>query len=77
MILNYPKFTERSVYIKKTVEMKKKPAEINKLCAKCERKCKQSAETILLGCPNFSFKPQQLEINFKYSKKKDHENHHR
>ena len=48
--------------------MKKK--KINRLCVKCINKCKQTEETILLGCPNYEFKPQQLEIIFKYPKRK-------
>ncbi len=38
--------------------------DINKLCAKCMKKCKQSAEVILLTCPNFEQRPEQLEIKF-------------
>jgi len=49
--------------------MSKMNREINKLCIKCTRKCKQSAETLLLGCPNFEMKPQQLEIKFSFSGK--------
>lgn len=43
--------------------------QINKLCLKCLRKCKQSGQTELLTCPNFEKKPQQLEFNFKKKKK--------
>jgi|APSaa5957512622_1039677.scaffolds.fasta_scaffold32809_4 hypothetical protein len=41
----------------------------NKLCLKCELKCKQNADIILLGCPNFIKKPQQIEIKFSFPKK--------
>lgn len=43
---------------------------INNLCKKCERKCKQAKNVIVLGCPNFSKKPVQLEIKFSYYKKR-------
>jgi hypothetical protein len=49
--------------------MKKKINRYNKLCEKCLNNCKQSPDKILLGCPNYQFKPQQLEIKFKFPKK--------
>lgn len=45
-----------------------KKNEINKLCDRCERSCKQTAATILLSCPNFVKKPKQMEFKFSYSK---------
>ncbi len=46
-----------------------KEKEINKLCENCELTCKQLATTILLGCPHFVKKPQQIEIKFSYPRK--------
>jgi len=48
----------------------KEERKINRLCQKCIHDCKQSADVILLGCPNFEYKPQQLEFKFKYPKKR-------
>jgi len=47
---------------------KKELGEINILCEKCSRKCKQNKETLLVSCPKFKQKPQQLTFNFKYEK---------
>ena len=49
--------------------MSKEIKNINKLCIKCTHKCKQSAETHLLGCPHYELKPEQLEFKFKFSGK--------
>jgi len=53
---------------------KKEERKINKLCVKCINDCKQSSDTILLGCPNYQFKPQQMEFKFKFPKKKNENN---
>jgi len=39
-------------------------SDINKLCEKCTRKCKQKKEITLLSCPKFKQKPVQLTMNF-------------
>ena len=49
---------------------KKEIQKINKLCLKCSKKCKQSAEVTLFICPNYEYKEQQLELKFRYYKKK-------
>jgi len=53
---------------------KKDKKKINKLCSTCYKKCKQSAEVILLGCPNYEYEPQQLELKFRYRRKKNENN---
>ena len=45
------------------------PQKINKLCAKCTRKCKQSSDIILVKCPNFEKKAVQMEFKFAFPKK--------
>ena len=45
------------------------PKKINKLCAKCIGRCKQSSDIILLKCPNFEKKPVQMEFKFAFPKK--------
>jgi len=50
--------------------MKNKEKKINKLCQRCVNKCKQSADAILLSCPNYEYKPQQLEFKFSFRKKR-------
>ncbi|HCX72626.1 MAG TPA: hypothetical protein DHM37_02825 [Candidatus Cloacimonas sp.] len=50
---------------------------INKLCKKCIHNCKQTFEVILLGCPNFEYKSQQLEFKFVYPKRVKNENNSR
>lgn len=45
--------------------MKKKENEINKLCKRCSRECKQNADLKLIACPKFELKPKQLEFKFK------------
>ncbi|MCD4828756.1 MAG: hypothetical protein K8R90_04925 [Candidatus Cloacimonetes bacterium] len=42
----------------------KKAQPVNKLCDRCLRKCKQSADVTLVTCPNFDPIPQQLTIKF-------------
>jgi len=50
--------------------MKTKVREFNSLCQRCLNKCKQTKEIKLLGCPDYEKKPQQLQFNFSYRKKK-------
>jgi len=46
--------------------------DINKLCLRCLNACKQSEQVLLLHCPRYEYKPEQLEIKFpaKRNKKK-------
>jgi hypothetical protein len=59
--------------------MKNKKTKINKLCQVCQYPCKQNDETILLGCKNYKYEPQQLEFKFSFArkKKKDYANYNR
>lgn len=44
--------------------MKKEEAEINKLCRRCVRYCKQSQDILLLSCPRYQrrpFAPEELK----------------
>ena len=50
------------------MKSKKESFEINTLCEKCSRKCKQNKETLLVSCPKFKQKPQQLTFNFSMKK---------
>jgi len=52
--------------------MKKEETKINKLCERCLRKCKQSEGSLLVNCPKYMYKPQQLVFDFieKGSKRK-------
>ncbi len=56
---------------------KKNKPKINKLCSKCYNKCKQSADVILFSCPNYEYEPQQLELKFRYYRRRKNENNHR
>ena len=48
-----------------------KKDEINKLCKRCKKSCKQSKDIVLISCPNFKPMPVQLEFSFyKRTKKK-------
>jgi hypothetical protein len=38
--------------------------EVNRLCEKCSRKCKQLLEVELLGCKLFEAKPVQMTLDF-------------
>jgi hypothetical protein len=40
----------------------------NNLCCKCVKECKQPYNVVLVVCPKFKKKPQQLEFKFKYKK---------
>jgi hypothetical protein len=46
------------------------PKNINKLCERCSKKCKQTSEIKLLVCPKFVEKPRQLILDFKIKKLK-------
>jgi|GEM_PF-6700016 hypothetical protein len=48
--------------------MADKNQEINKLCEKCIKECKQPYNAMLIACPNFKKKPKQLEFQFKFRK---------
>jgi hypothetical protein len=50
---------------------KKEIQSINKLCLRCAKKCKQSGDVTLFICPNYEYKPQQLELKFRYRRKKE------
>jgi hypothetical protein len=43
--------------------------EVNRLCDKCSRKCKQPAGVELLGCKLYEAKPVQMELSF-FTKKR-------
>jgi hypothetical protein len=53
-----------------TNEIKKNNKSINRLCKKCQKKCKQTEGTLLLTCPSFKQGPVQLTLDFKEPKKK-------
>lgn len=44
--------------------------ELNPLCIRCSRRCKQRKNQILLTCPKFKEKDKQLEIKFPGIKKR-------
>ncbi len=45
---------------------KKNPIEINKLCRRCIRQCKQPVSIVLLHCPRFQPRPfKSEEFRFK------------
>ena len=45
------------------------PQKINKLCARCLKKCKQASTSILIKCPHFEKKSVQMEFKFAFPKK--------
>ena len=45
--------------------MEKKPDQINKLCGRCIRQCKQPAAMLMLECPRFEPRPFKSE-QFKF-----------